>query len=121
MAHSHLGCQSPRDYFTEQLLTILVCGALGFVGIQMYRTDMLRHILAPQFHGPVLYGSIAVLVLVVVRAITVWREAGSLLKELWELGQKPNADELLKDVTGAAVELEAVAEHVRSAIPTPAG
>jgi hypothetical protein len=49
------------------------------------------------------------------------REAGSLLKELWELGQKPNADELLKDVTGAAVELEAVAEHVRSAIPTPAG
>lgn len=78
MAHSHLGCMSPRDYFTEQLLTILVCGALGFVGIQMYRTDMLRHILAPQFHAPVLYGSIAVLVLVVVRAITVWREAGSL-------------------------------------------
>ena len=33
MAHSHLGCQSPRDYFTEQLLTILVCGALGFVGV----------------------------------------------------------------------------------------
>jgi hypothetical protein len=48
------------------------------------------------------------------------REAGSLLKELWELGQQPNADELLKDVTGAAVEMEAVAEHVRSAIPTPA-
>jgi hypothetical protein len=46
------------------------------------------------------------------------REAGSLLKELWELGQQPNADELLKDVTGAAVEMEAVAEHVRSAIPT---
>ena len=39
MAHSHLGCQSPRDYFTEQLLTILVCGALGFVGIPgVYRT-----------------------------------------------------------------------------------
>jgi hypothetical protein len=48
------------------------------------------------------------------------REAGSLLKELWELGQQPTADELLKDVTGATVELEAVAEHVRSAIPTPA-
>ena len=46
------------------------------------------------------------------------REAGSLLKELWELGQQPNADELLKDVTGAAVEMEAVAEQVRSAIPT---
>jgi hypothetical protein len=48
------------------------------------------------------------------------REAGSLLRELWALGQKPNADELLKDVTGAAVELEAVAEHVREAIPTAA-
>jgi hypothetical protein len=48
------------------------------------------------------------------------REAGSLLVELWALGQRPNADELLKDVTGAAVEMEAVAEHVRSAIPTPA-
>lgn len=78
MAHSHLGCQSPRDYFTEQLLTILVCGGLGFVGIQMYRNDMLKHILAPQFHTAVLVGSIAVLVLVAVRAITVWREAGQL-------------------------------------------
>ena len=48
------------------------------------------------------------------------REAGSLLTELWELGQQPTADELLKDVTGAAVEMEAVAEHVRAAIPTPA-
>jgi hypothetical protein len=48
------------------------------------------------------------------------REAGSLLVELWSLGQKPNADELLKDVTGTAVEMEAVAEHVREAIPTPA-
>jgi hypothetical protein len=48
------------------------------------------------------------------------REAGSLLRELWSLGQRPTADELLKDVTGAAVELEAVAEQVREAIPTPA-
>ena len=46
------------------------------------------------------------------------REAGSLLTELWALGQKPTADELLKDVTGAAVELEAVAESIRAAIPT---
>jgi hypothetical protein len=78
MAHSHLGCQSPRDYFTEQLLTILVCGALAFVGIQMYRDDMLRYILAPQFHAPVLFGSIAVLGLVALRAFAVWREAGEL-------------------------------------------
>lgn len=78
MAHSHSGCQSPRDYFTEQLLTILVCGSLAFVGIQMYRNDMLKHILAPQFHVAVLVGSISVLALVAVRAISVWREAGEL-------------------------------------------
>ncbi|HSO02260.1 MAG TPA: hypothetical protein VLS46_07010 [Gaiellaceae bacterium] len=48
------------------------------------------------------------------------REAGLLLTELWALGQRPTADARLKDVTGAAVELEAVAEAVREAIPTPA-
>lgn len=79
MAHSHAGCQSPRDYFTEQLLTIFVCGGLGFVAIQLYRTDMLRHILAPQFHLPVLIGGIVVFVMVVLRALTVWREAGELV------------------------------------------
>ena len=47
------------------------------------------------------------------------REAGSLLRELWALGQEPTADELLKDVTGAPVELEAVAEKIRDALPAP--
>lgn len=78
MAHSHLGCQSPRDYFTEQLLTILVCGALAFAGIQMYLGDRLNLILVPQFHKFVLIGSVAVMVLVAVRAVAVWREAGQL-------------------------------------------
>ena len=47
------------------------------------------------------------------------REAGSLLRELWALGQGPTADGLLKDVTGAAIELEAVAEKIRDALPAP--
>jgi len=53
---------------------------------------------------------------------TTWftrREAGSLLRELWELGQKPTADELLKDVTGAPIELEAVADKIRETLPAP--
>lgn len=79
MAHSHSGCQSPRDYFTEQLLTILVCGGLGFVAVQLYLNDMLKHILAPQFHLPVLIGGCAVFVLVAIRALSVWREAGELV------------------------------------------
>ena len=46
------------------------------------------------------------------------REAGALLRELWALGQKPTANELLKDVTGAPIELEAVAEEVSAALPS---
>ena len=44
------------------------------------------------------------------------REAGSLLRELWSLGQKPTAEELLKDVTGATLEMESVAERVRETL-----
>ena len=41
------------------------------------------------------------------------RQAGSLLRELWELGQKPTAEELLRDVTGETLEMAAVADDVR--------
>src|SRR5206468_2298558 len=40
------------------------------------------------------------------------REAGSLLRELWSEGQRINADEILKEVTGAQLEMAAVAERV---------
>ena len=40
------------------------------------------------------------------------REAGSLLRELWSEGQRSSADELLKDVTGAELEMAAVADRV---------
>ena len=41
------------------------------------------------------------------------REAGSLLRELWELGQQPTAEELLKDVTGETLEMAAVGSRIR--------
>jgi hypothetical protein len=44
------------------------------------------------------------------------RDAGDLLRELWSLGQGPTADELLKDVTGAKLEMAAVAERVREGL-----
>ena len=44
------------------------------------------------------------------------RDAGSLLRELWSEGQRPTADELLKELTSAEIELEAVAEYVRDAL-----
>jgi hypothetical protein len=41
------------------------------------------------------------------------REAGDLLRELWSVGQEPTADALLKDVTGATLEMAAVADRIR--------
>src|SRR4051794_31286504 len=44
------------------------------------------------------------------------RDAGSLLRELWSLGQRFNADDLLADVTGAEIQMTAVAERIREHI-----
>jgi hypothetical protein len=41
------------------------------------------------------------------------RNAGSLLRELWGEGQRMTADEMLREVTGAAVEMESVADIIR--------
>jgi hypothetical protein len=41
------------------------------------------------------------------------REAGSLLRELWSVGQEPTADALLKDVTGATLEMASVGDRIR--------
>jgi hypothetical protein len=44
------------------------------------------------------------------------RDTGDLLRELWSLGQAPTADELLRDVTGAKLEMASVAERIRENI-----
>src|SRR3954471_15171535 len=44
------------------------------------------------------------------------RDAGDLLRELWSLGQGPTADELLLDVTGAKLEMAAVADRIREGL-----
>jgi len=46
------------------------------------------------------------------------RDAGDLLRELWSLGQGPTADELLRDVTGAKLEMASVAERIREGLTT---
>lgn len=73
--HHHHG-ESMRDYFVEQLLTILVCGLFGIVAVLLYTSGGLDKLLAPQFHPWVLVGGIALLVMVVLRAVGVWKEAG---------------------------------------------
>jgi hypothetical protein len=50
---------------------------------------------------------------------TIWftrREAGGLLRELWHEGQAMSADEMLDQVTGAPLELAAVAERIAGRI-----
>jgi hypothetical protein len=44
------------------------------------------------------------------------RDAGDLLRELWSLGQGPTADELLRDVTGAKLELASVVDRIREGL-----
>jgi hypothetical protein len=44
------------------------------------------------------------------------REAGSLLRELWYEGQRPTADELLDEVAGSELALDAVAERIRETV-----
>ena len=44
------------------------------------------------------------------------RDAGSLLRELWGEGQRMRAEEMLKEVTGSTLEMEAVADRVREVL-----
>lgn len=82
MAHDHHHGESAGNYFTEQLLTILVCGFFGLVAILLYQSGRINVILAPQFHKWVWIGGSVLLVLVAIRAISVWKEAGELKHQL---------------------------------------
>jgi hypothetical protein len=82
MSHDHHH-EHGNTYYLDQLCTIATCGALGGVAILMYGLRdpegkfKLEYILAPQFFIPVMLGGAALLVMVLVRAITLWREAGT--------------------------------------------
>ena len=44
------------------------------------------------------------------------KAAGSLIRDLWTEGQKPTADEILLEVTGSTIDLDAVAERIGDAL-----
>ena len=44
------------------------------------------------------------------------REAGSLVRELWETGSSMTADEMLKDVTGQEIDMDACAQLTRATL-----
>jgi hypothetical protein len=76
MAHEHRH-HDKTTYYLEQFSTIIVCAALGVVMILLWSYNVLGIFLDPKFHDPVLWGGIALLVLVAVRMIALWLEAKS--------------------------------------------
>jgi hypothetical protein len=72
MAHDH--SHGDRNaYYLDQLFTIAVCGALGGVAVMLWYSGKLGLMLAPKFYLWVLLGGIALLALVLIRALAVWR------------------------------------------------
>src|SRR5258708_6464987 len=71
--HSHAGSST---YYLDQLCTIGFCGALGVVQILLYQFDVLRLILDPKFHLPVLLSGIVLTALAVLRGASLWVAVG---------------------------------------------
>lgn len=76
MAHSHTHATNRSSYYLDQICTVAACGALGVVCLMMFVSGKVAIILAPQFFLPVMLGGIALLVLVLVRGVSLWQEAG---------------------------------------------
>ena len=74
--HGHDHTHGLSDYYLEQLLTVLVCGAVGLTAILMFTSGRLKFILAPEFHPWVLGGGVVLLLVTAIRAITLWKSVG---------------------------------------------
>ena len=98
--HDKAATTADGEYFIEQLLTILVCGAVGVIGValclggqvsrlaspEFYETILrggaaagsrLGFLLAPEFHRWVLLGSFVLIVLTAIRMVTLWSQASA--------------------------------------------
>jgi hypothetical protein len=77
MAHDHQH-HDGDTYYLDQLCLIGLSAAFGGICLGMYfwDTDMLTRLLADQFHPLILLSGIALMVLVVVRSVVLWRATG---------------------------------------------
>jgi hypothetical protein len=73
MAHTH-SHEDQSTYYLDQLCTIALCGAFALACITLYtwQRQILMIILAEKFHIFVFWGGIALLVLVIMRAVALW-------------------------------------------------
>jgi hypothetical protein len=80
MAHDHSHHHhDEKTYFTEQLFTIGVCGAIGGVMTMLYFTNRVVFLFGKtniDQHNRVLVGGLGLLAIVLVRAVYVWLAAG---------------------------------------------
>ncbi|HLJ98201.1 MAG TPA: PDZ domain-containing protein [Gemmataceae bacterium] len=75
MGHTHSDDRS--TYYMEQLCTIGICGLLGGVAVMLYYQNILRFILAEYLHVYILWSGFVLLGLVALRAVGLWRTAGT--------------------------------------------
>lgn len=76
--HHHDHAEEARAFYTDQLCTIGICGALGGVIVMMYHRGLLKEPLAltPGFQTSALLAGIGLILLVSVRAIALWVAVG---------------------------------------------
>lgn len=74
MAHDH--DHQHGSYYLDQLLIIAFCGAFGVIMILLKQWNVLPLFLDQKFHEPLVWGAVALLVLVVIRAASLWMAVG---------------------------------------------
>lgn len=70
MAHTHDHGHDHNSYYVEQLCAVGVCGALAAIAVLWWSRDIF--FLVPAFRLPVLIGGGVLLLLVAVRAVSLW-------------------------------------------------
>jgi hypothetical protein len=67
-----------NNYFVDQLCMIALCGAYGAIAVSLYlwNRQMLNLLVGPQFHLYVLWGGLALIVMVLTRAAVLWISVG---------------------------------------------
>jgi uncharacterized membrane protein YcgQ (UPF0703/DUF1980 family) len=80
MAHDH-SHGDRQSFYLNQLFTIAVCGALGGVAVMLWWSGKIGLMLHPKFYLWVLMGGVTLLLLVVLRAVAVWRSVDEPITE----------------------------------------
>ena len=74
MAHTH--DHQHGSYYLDQLLIIAFCGAFGIIMILLKQYHVLPIFLDQKFHWPLVWGAVALLILVAIRAVSLWISVG---------------------------------------------